>query len=382
MTKQRVAELAEWAKLARETNSPLFKRDSAEPLVSRLKTVENRAKRSIMAVDATTGKVLWRKTDDEANGLRPLSLCASGDRVFYQNRGTTTCVDLKTGESQWQTASSVIRLVHDDVVVCADGKTVTVRSAATGEPKWSQPTTLVDVRDVFVVGDSVWVGGFRPCPGKRSPVWGPYFAIQRNLRTGELLKQVEPENPSHHHRCYLNKATDRYILGGRRGIEFIDVESGDYRWNSWVRGVCRYGVMPSNGLIYSPPNECGCYVAAKLAGFFALSGGDSGPSQGDADPGRFTRGPAYAATAGGPPQGPAADDWPAYRHDAERSGRSTAAVPVNLAVKWTADVRGRLSALTVADGKVFSADIEQHAITALDADSGQETVAVHSGWRR
>ncbi len=372
VTKQRVEELAKWAKLAKETNSPLFKRDSAEPLVGRLKTIENRAKKSIMAVDASTGKLLWKKTGDEANGLRPLSLCAGGQRVFYQNRGTTVCVDLKTGKPVWKTNSSPLRLVNDDIVVCADGKTVTVRSAATGEAEWSQPTTLVDVRDAFVVNDSVWVGGFRPCPGKRSPVWGPYFAIQRDRKTGKLLKQVEPENPSHHHRCYLNKATDRYILGGRRGIEFIDVKSGDYRWNSWVRGVCKYGVMPSNGLVYSPPNECGCYIATKLAGFYALSGRDTSQLVDVADKSRFVKGPAYKDAAARPSHARSTgDDWPTYRHDAERSGRSATAVATNLAVKWTAEIGGKLSPLTIADGRVYVANVDHHAVSAIDARSGK-----------
>ena len=92
-----------------------------------------------------------------------------------------------------------------------------------------------------------------------------------DLATGEMLMHVEPENPGHHHRCYLNKATDRYILVGRRGTEFIDLESGDVLWHSWARGVCKYGIMPCNGLLYAPPHPCGCYVAAKLTGFNALA---------------------------------------------------------------------------------------------------------------
>ena len=30
----------------------------------------------------------------------------------------------------------------------------------------------------------------------------------------------------HHHRCYRDKATSRYILGGRTGTEFIDLATG------------------------------------------------------------------------------------------------------------------------------------------------------------
>ena len=121
------------------------------------------------------------------------------------------------------------------------------------------------------------MGGFKPfegrSTGKRGPAWGPYFVTQRDLATGEVLNHIEPENPGHHHRCYINKATDRYILGGRRGTEFIDLQTGEVLWHSWARGVCKYGVMPANGLLYVPPHACGCYTAAKLTGFNALAPG-------------------------------------------------------------------------------------------------------------
>ena len=101
--------------------------------------------------------------------------------------------------------------------------------------------------------------------------WGAYFAVERDLATGNVVKEITAENPKHHHRCYENKATDRYILGGRRGTEFLDLESGDYLWHSWARGTCRYGVMPCNGMLYVPPHACGCYITVKLMGFNALA---------------------------------------------------------------------------------------------------------------
>ena len=35
--------------------------------------------------------------------------------------------------------------------------------------------------------------------------------------------------------------------------------------NWWVRGICQYGILPCNGLVYSPPDQCGCYIESKLA---------------------------------------------------------------------------------------------------------------------
>ena len=122
-------------------------------------------------------------------------------------------------------------------------------------------------------------------PGFRSPVdlfviqglgWlGPDFTEGRDLRTGAVKKTNDVldvlRTVGHHHRCYREKATDRYILDSYRGIEFVDLEGNNSSRNNWVRGVCQYGVMPANGLIYAPPHACGCYMEAKLNGFWALA---------------------------------------------------------------------------------------------------------------
>ncbi len=372
VTKERVAELVEWARLAKENNSPLFQRGTAEPLINRLRSIERRAEKAIVAVDAKTGRRLWKKSGKEARGLKALSLCAGGNRVFFQNGKSAVCLDLKTGRQVWQVDSLPLHLVHDRVVVCANAKRVAVRSADDGSLIWSEDSLLTGLRDVFVIKNSVWLGGFRPCPEKRSAAWGPYFAIRRDLRTGKLLMQVEPENPGHHHRCYLNKATDRYILGGRRGTEFIDVASGDVRWNTWIRGVCKYGVLPSNGLFYSPSNECGCYVATKLAGFYALSGArESGPETALEVKQRLEKGPAFDAGPIPISTASAGQDWPTYRHDSQRSGRTGVTISGKLHIQWTCRVGRRLGSLSVADGMVFVPSIDEHAVNAIDCDSGK-----------
>jgi outer membrane protein assembly factor BamB len=203
---------------------------------------------------------------------------------------------------------------------------------------------------------------------------------QRDLATGGVLKHIEPENPGHHHRCYSNKATDRYILGGRRGTEFIDLTTGEVLWHSWARGVCRYGVMPCNGLLYVPPHACGCYVAAKLTGFNALASGNAKAGATSDEAPRLERGPAYD-TPLSPVRSPLPGDWPTYRHDAERSGCTQSAVPAVLRPMWQADVGGKLTTPTVADGKVFVASVDEHRMCAIDADSGRSVWRFAGGAR-
>jgi outer membrane protein assembly factor BamB len=380
VTEERIEELNKWAVLVGLKESALDNRDTAEPLVKRLRSTESKGQESIVAFDAESGRKLWRKDKSEVDGYRQMSLCAAADRVVYQKGREIVCVDLRTGKKQWSTSAAALRLVHGDRVYCAGDDSIEALSLETGKKYWNQKPLLVSIHDVFVAGGSLWIGGFKPFPTKRGPSWGPYFVDEHDLETGEVLRHIEPENPGHHHRCYFNKATDRYVLGGRRGTEFIDLASGEVLWNSWVRGVCRYGVMPCNGLLYAPPHACGCYTTVKTTGFFALAprhpadaimaGKSPAPEQG----------PAYAAPLP-PSHSPLSDAWPAYRHDNERSGSAKTAVPASLKVDWQTEVGDRLSALTVADGKVFVADVEGHRVCALDASSGKPAWQFTTGAR-
>jgi len=367
---QRIAELKKWDELVARKDSPVDARETAEPLVKRLRASEAKGEKTILALDAESGRLLWKKTGADVAGLKTYSLCADGDRVFYQKGRDAVGLELKTGRELWSVSSPTLRLVSDDSVFCANGATIAALSVDTGETRWRQVPAVTEIRDVFIAGGSLWVGGFKPIEGKRGPSWGPYFATQREPATGKMLMHVEPENPGHHHRCYANKATDRYIFGGRRGTELIDLESGEVLWNSWVRGVCKYGIMPCNGLLYAPPHACGCYMAAKLTGFNALAPRREETAMPEVDTPRLQRGPAYDSpiSAAGPSD---SGDWPTYRHDAQRSGCTKVAVPAKLRRSWQVDLHGRLSSPTVAQGKVFVTSADQHRVVAVDADSGR-----------
>jgi len=388
VTEDRKAELERWHRLERQPDSPVFERESAEPFVNRLRKTRAGADPSILALDADTGRVLWTKPKKDVGGLRPLTLCALGDRVYFQNSKGTRCVDLKTGRERWTRPAGPLLVVCGNTVICG-GTTLVALSAETGEVRWKQDGLLVQVRDAFVAGGSLWIGGFKPWPrpGKKhgGPPWGPYYAVQRDLATGKVLRQVEPENPGHHHRCWRNKATDRYILGGRRGVEFIDLATGDVRWHNWVRGVCRYGVMPANGLLYAPPHACGCYITAKLDGFFALApaaeGAATAAARVEAPDGRLQKGPAYARIENRASKIGNGRDWPTFRHDAARTGCTDSAIPTDLRPAWTASVGGAVSPLTVGGGRVCVAAIDAHRLCALDAETGKPVWDVTAGGR-
>lgn len=379
VTDERLAEEQQLADMARRRGSPLEDRDTAQPLIQAFRKAEGSAPRSLVALDPETGQVLWQKTGEEAAGLREMSLRACGDRVYYHAKGGVSCVELRTGTVVWSKPSLPFRTISEAGAVCWSKEKVQLISAEDGSVLWTQDPVLVEIRDVFILGDSVWIGGFKPfSTGKQKytgPVWGPYFAVQRDLKTGEVLSEIAEENPGHHHRCYASKATSRYILGGRRGTEFLDLASGDVFWNSWARGTCRYGVMPANGMLYVPSHSCACYLTARVTGFNAMVASRSPLPP--ASP-RLLKGPAYAAaTSASVP----ATDWPTYRADASRSGRATAAVPTELKTRWEVDLGTDLTAPTVAEGKVFVARPDEHELQALDRTTGKPVWTFVAGGR-
>ena len=374
VTDERVAQLEKWKRLARQKDSPIHNRDKAEPLENEYRQARHDAKRRLLAIDTSTGKTLWKKDTGDLGWIRPLTLSAVGDRVLYQQGTTVNCVELTSGKKLWATDSIASqRTVGEGRVVCANGNSIEVLSLETGERLWKKPTVLKNIRDGFIIDGSLWLGGFEEgtdWKDRPNPVWGPMCATERDLETGKLLKHIKSDPPGHHHRCYQNKATTNYLLTGRRGIEFIDTETGEFRWNSWVRGVCKYGIMPANGLVYAPPHACACYVSAKLEGFFALSA-DNGPPSPVRQPKKATleRGPAYSAKLD-------TDDsengraWPTYRHDSGRSSHTSMDVPAKLEPAWRTELGGKLSAPTIADGRLTVASVNSHTVTALDAESG------------
>jgi outer membrane protein assembly factor BamB len=95
---------------------------------------------------------------------------------------------------------------------------------------------------------------------------------------------------------------------------------------------------------------------------------------------RLEKGPAYNRIADVESH---ASDWPTYRHDAGRTGHTTTAGPTELQPLWTTNLCAatgdhpggiqegvKVSSPVIAAGKVFVADVDAHAICALDIETG------------
>ena len=373
----------------------------------------------ILAVRADTGELLWSRSDDDTTEVMPTTLAISGDRLFLQNPLAVVCLEAKSGKVLWRAPrpvstkrrgwSTPTLVVYRDVVLSADravaGRTededaeakkvewepnsaggnapvgeLIAFSAETGRRLWSckcQECYNAPV-DVLVADGLVWTGEL--VRAKQ-----PGITVGRDPRTGEVKRERPPDKTFFtvgmgHHRCHRNRATERYLVLGRAGVEFVDVKSGKAVADHWVRGGCQYGVIPCNGLLYAPSHSCACYIEAKLNGFWALAAGrseDRGAGSEEAE--RLRRGPAYGANTEN--RQPKTDSWPTYRHDAARSGSTETPVPADLKRAWQADLGGKLSSLVMAEGKVFVAQIDAHAVHALEADSGKRVWSCTAGGR-
>jgi len=374
------------------------------------------ATRFLVALDVESGKELWRKNAKGSEFTLPLSVTALGDKAFYQDLGGIACVDARTGVRKWLAKratpskrygwSTSTLVITEDVVLCADRKVggrasdkigpaitdltwgvtcfgvggvsrkgdceLIAYSMADGRKLWSAPCGegYNSPVDVFAVGSTVWLGsGFRQ---------------GYDLKTGEVRKtfSVQPQPVGMvHDRCYRNKATTRYIFTGRDGIEVIDVKKGWVGNNSWVRGTCQYGIVPANGMLYVPPDACGCHPKARLQGFNALSAAlpESAKGKPVSEAGRLVKGPAYGKErAGGPADGVG---WPMYRHDALRSGATKAVVPNSVKLTWSAELGGRLTQPVFSGDKVFVASVDAHQLHALSADDGEKAWSYTAGGR-
>jgi outer membrane protein assembly factor BamB len=166
-------------------------------------------------------------------------------------------------------------------------------------------------------------------------------------------------------------------MSGHRGIEFLDLVGEEHSRNNWIRGVCQYGILPCNGLIYTPPHACGCYMEAKLYGFWAVSASRTAPRP----PGeRLVRGPAYGKVPTAKSQ-VIAHAWPTYRGDPLRSGSTTNDIPAKLRQAWSAEVGSTITPPVVAEGMAVVAATDEHRVVALDAVTGKPRWAFTAGGR-
>jgi len=348
--------------------------------------------KTIMAVNAETGEHVWQWSHPDMSP-KPETLGADGGKAFFQVGEGVVCLDLKSGKELWTygergkkdgrkgvTFGKNTLVATDGVVLCKLAEQLTALSAENGEKLWECKAGggFHAPLDIFVIDGLVWQGLHVSDSVSPPPVSD--FNEGRDLHTGEIKERnavaVDLQTSGHHHRCYREKATDRFIITGKRGIEMMDLAGDNHSRNNWVRGTCQYGILPANGLMYAPPHACGCYMESKLWGFWALapageskSGKVERSKSGTTE--RLEHGPAYGQIGNHQSAIKNANDWPMFRHDPLRSGIASTTVPAELKQAWKADIGGRLTQPVIVVGKVVLSAVDENTVYALDAVDGK-----------
>lgn len=345
-----------------------------------------------MAVDTDSGEILWEtggyKGIWQTGKLSPqyvdAHLTLGKEGLFFIDQREIVALDLNTGEEKWSAnrfddagtsrrqggayGRSVITyydalLFHS---TSSQGRSVSLLAlnAGSGKKLWSKevgtiayhtpPDLLVNRGLVWTLNTSGWT----------------YEG--RDPTTGETKNTLDVSLVSKgtHHNCFRNKATRAFFLYGRnKGIEYFHIDRDESKRINWLKGACRYGNMPANGMIYFPSHFCTCYATSKMNGIAAI--GNTGitgvkPST----TGQVTQGPAF-----GKPStinhGPSTHDWPTYRQNISRTGFQPAPVPDELNQKWTSTIKGNLTPPVIADQKVFVASKNDHRVICLDSENGK-----------
>ncbi|MHC4741040.1 MAG: outer membrane protein assembly factor BamB family protein [Planctomycetota bacterium] len=322
---------------------------------------------TLMAFDTGPHKKLW-----EVSGkIQPLTFALHNDRVIYQDGQTLICLSLSYGKELWRLdlkGPVSLLAAEDNHVFLSVAKTIMAVSADKGKQIWTIQGTP-GRKEMFAAQGQLWH-------------WQGAEIVGRDYATGEIKTRLDASDvftPGHHPRCYQSKATENFLITPERGAEFVSLTGAEHTQNDWLRGACRYGIMPCNGLLYVPPNPCFCYPGVKITGFNALAPQSAETSPFEGEP-LLQKGPAYNAIRNAK-YAIRDDDWPTYRRDARRSGATDSQIPASLSPSWRVKLGGSLAPPVVANGRVYIAAKDKYTLHALDAKDGDELWSFIAGGR-
>jgi len=335
--------------------------------------------RSVVVVDVQSGTAISTRGLTGEETPQPQTIASDGKRVYFCSKAGVIALDVQSGNQVWiapQEGGRFNGSGMDAVLVVADGVVLTpydgltAYSAVDGKKLWRQGARLAGFRsppDIFVINGLVWTG----------TDFGTAYDVKTGEPAGRIISPEKVETVGHHHRCYRSKASLNYLIGGYRGVEMYDLHGDNHFRNNWVRGSCQYGVMPANGLIYSPSHSCCCYMEAKVFGFYALAPERELPPATRMQD-RLEKGPMYGRLANCELQAGNAS-WPTFRGDGMRRGVSASTVNGEMKPAWSIQAGTRISPPVVSDGIVILSDIGAHTIRAFHEEDGKELWAFTAG---
>jgi outer membrane protein assembly factor BamB len=363
--------------------------------------------KEVAVMDLKSGKMLWRKGDyvglqsktGDMDRINHLTVAVGEDRLFFfGSQKEMICLSLKDGNELWNKPRPLAKVremrynlrvtdrctlvVHNNILLLAQPEPTTAFGhkkgiakiyafdAGNGAPLWNRSIAewgWAEPPDVSIIRGELWVFDLET-----------FSLVALDPKTGKELRRwntAKALNKGHHHRCYRNRSAQNFVLTSHRGIELFDLNSGETSLNPFVRGACQFGYLPCNGLLYTTPHPCSCFIDGKLNGLLALAPGGHAETEKFDVSDRLVKGPAYGNVSriSGVHD---AEAWPTYRHDAARSGSTRTTLPRSLETLWTAAIKGEPTACVIGEGKVLLASKRTRQLYAFDEKTGARV------WRR
>jgi outer membrane protein assembly factor BamB len=349
-----------------------------------------RYSKQLQCYDVATGDLRWQRDVR----LRPTgglpNLVIDGEQAFYFNwqQGKLGCLDLATGKDLWQAdVSKILTGTKWTYGLCSHQKGTLVVGEGTrgrqihafsdddGKHLWSHGYQLVlsgrgqrhkgsTYDEGFFVDGLYWTH-----VGKPRTVGGGGLAWEGlDPVTGKVKKRYQySADATVGDACHRAQATVNYFLGGHS--KFVNTQTGEFCQRAGgIHNSCRYGMLPANGLVTTWSQ----YTTSYVRGVFGLTSNSTERDRSDSAT-RLEKGPRYGEVKPGrPSDAPGKHDWPCFRHDPMRSGKTDAQVPVDdLSLLWEASIGGRLTAPTVSNKIVYVAQPDSFRVIALSASSGE-----------
>lgn len=274
------------------------------------------------------GKELWRAT--AAGDIDERLICLRDDRLYTLTRDVgLECRELKTGKLVWSNNEASVasefrmpepktmggnlfsqpELLAMDNVVMVQGAwstNILAFSRTDGHMLWKKKRTAPSRGLASVLSEGAW-------RGKEGSF---------DLKTGEPLANTNFLAAG----CGQTLAIPGHLITCFGGI--ADLKSGQRLRLDDMKSPCDSGTIVSEGTMVTEASECGCIF--ELKGCRALCSAGSVPAHA-----KGTAGSATVLDAGTPKPMPVDNaDWPAYRHDAQRSGATPATVGGDVKILW------------------------------------------------
>jgi outer membrane protein assembly factor BamB len=341
--------------------------------------------RTLMAVDPTSGKLLWHHREEEPIDSR--GICMRNGRLIVHRYGAyLACLDAKTGRTLWRRTKE-----RDPKLFEAIGPWVT-KGNANG---WKTAAYLKCNDEVMVfsgnqveaiVGVSMTDGKLLwryqgTEPGKKRP----FGEGETLLRGDEVFALYNFHGPSAVLDAVTGKvkrklsmrsacarptgAVDGYFVRAT-GTKLVPWQADGKPINvSPVRPACTEGITVAGGHAYCWPMTCDCY--GLFAGLHALAPrGDGDPTRQEA--GKAVPGPAANAADVPGPDAENALDWPTLRKDNRRSSITGVGIPEDAALLWRYDPGVRVTPTApIAVGSTILLSGSDGVVRALNATDGK-----------